>query len=195
MFYPLHFGQTVAHYSARHRLDPLLVQSMIRVESRYNPRARSSKGALGLMQLMPETARWVSNRDGEPLAAERDLYDPEVNIRLGTAYFRELVDEFGGRLVVALAAYNAGRGNVRKWLETSTWSGSPEDILSIPFPETRRYVERILATWGWYRRIYGSPSRGSYPTEEQARSGGCAASAGLFYLFKTLGAPEKESGT
>lgn len=161
LFYPLHFRQTVTHYAARHNLDPLLVQAIIRVESRYNPSARSSKGALGLMQLMPDTARWISGHTGESLADDRSLFDPDVNVRLGTAYLRELIDEYGGGLVPAMAAYNAGRGNVDKWIGTGVWDGRAESISSVPFPETRRYLQRVLATWAWYRRLYSAGSPGA----------------------------------
>lgn len=154
LIYPAHYSQTVNHFAARAQLDPFLVHALIRVESRYNPRARSAKGALGLMQLLPDTARWIADKNGLPLADENLLYDPEINIQLGTEYLRDLLGEFDGRLPVALAAYNAGRGNVRKWLDTGAWSGDPKDIAGVPFPETRNYLTRIYAAWNWYRRLY-----------------------------------------
>ncbi len=113
----------VQTYSDEYQLDPELVHALIRAESGYNSRAISSKGAMGLMQLMPGTAR--------ALAVE-DAFDPAANIAGGTRYLRMMLDEFEGRLEFALAGYNAGPKAVRQF------GGIP------PFPETRRYIEQIL---------------------------------------------------
>ena len=124
------------------------------VESRFNPSQNRSKGAIGLMQLMPETADWIAAKNGEPLVNIEDLFKPEVNIRLGVSYLKDLLQEFDGSLPTALAAYNAGRGNVRKWLEVKVWDGRPETLKNIPFPYTRSYLERIYADWDWYHKLY-----------------------------------------
>lgn len=110
-------------HARHHRLDPVVVQAMVRVESDYDPLALSHKGAMGLMQLMPETARSLE---------VADPYDPEENLRGGTLYLRRMLDRFGGNLALALAAYNAGPEAV------SRYRGLP------PFPETRSYVSRVL---------------------------------------------------
>lgn len=154
ILYPLHFADTIKFEADRNGLDPMLVQAMVRVESRFNPSAKSSKGAIGLMQLMPETADWIAAKNGEPLLNIEDLFKPEVNIRLGVSYLKDLLQEFDGSLPTALAAYNAGRGNVRKWLEVKVWDGRPETLKNIPFPETRSYLERIYADWDWYHKLY-----------------------------------------
>lgn len=155
LLYPVHYSAEVAHYAAVNNLDPLLVHAVIRVESGYNPRALSHKGARGLMQLMPETARWVASHDDTSNVFDESLlYDPEINVRLGTRYLRDLMDEFDGRLVVALAAYNAGRGNVSKWLSTQTWDGRVEGVDRIPFVETRNYIQRVFSSFEWYQRLY-----------------------------------------
>lgn len=113
----------IAEHSRRQRLDPELVRAVIRVESDYQPSARSHKGAMGLMQLMPATAHRL---------AVSDPWDPAENIRGGTLYLRRLLDEFGGQVELALAGYNAGPENVNRY------GGIP------PFEETRAYVERVL---------------------------------------------------
>jgi soluble lytic murein transglycosylase-like protein len=117
------WAPVIDYYARRHHVEPKLVRAMIQVESGYNPRALSHKGAMGLMQLMPETA--------QELAVE-DPYDPFENIRGGTTYLRRLLDRFRQRLELALAAYNAGPGAVDRH------SGIP------PYDETRDYVRRVL---------------------------------------------------
>ena len=116
-------GSLIDHYADSQRLDPLLVQAVIQVESSYRVGARSKKGAMGLMQLMPGTARSLS---------VQDPFDPAQNIRGGTAYLRSMLDRFDARLEWALAAYNAGPGAVEKH------HGVP------PYDETRAYVRRVL---------------------------------------------------
>jgi soluble lytic murein transglycosylase-like protein len=115
----------VADHSARHALDPDLVRAVIRVESGWNPRAVSRKGAMGLMQLMPATAAEYG---------VADPFDPDENIRAGVAYLRRLVDRFDGKMELALAAYNAGPGAVEKYRRTVP-----------PYRETRTYVKRLVS--------------------------------------------------
>jgi soluble lytic murein transglycosylase-like protein len=114
----------IMHYSAAQNLDPKLVRAVIQAESGYNRKALSNKGAMGLMQLMPETASLLN---------VRHPYDPDENLRGGTAYLRALIDRFAGRLELAVAAYNAGPGAVEKH------RGVP------PYQETREYVNRVLS--------------------------------------------------
>lgn len=156
LFYPLRYQEPVLRYAALHRLDPLLLMAVIKVESRFDPRARSHRGAIGLMQLMPETARWAAEQMRLPSFSVEHLEDPEVNVRIGAWYLALLRNQFGGDLVLALAAYNGGEGNVRRWLQERRWSGELETLDDIPFPETREYVRRVLVNYEWYRRLYGS---------------------------------------
>lgn len=156
--YPLRYWAEVEGFSRESGLDPLLVASVIRVESGFEPSARSSKGAVGLMQVMPDTGRWVAGQLGVPDAATLDLArlsDPGLNIRLGTWYLGYLVREFGGNIVAALAAYNAGKSNVEEWMSAQDWSPRPDQVGDIPFPETRDFVRKVLATRSWYGRLYG----------------------------------------
>ncbi|GAB6062749.1 lytic transglycosylase domain-containing protein [Deferrisoma palaeochoriense] len=128
--------EAVRRTAPRYGLDPLLVRAVIQVESGENPRAVSPKGAIGLMQLMPDTARELG---------VLDPYHPRDNVQGGTAYLARLVERYGGRLDLALAAYNAGPGAVDRY------GGVP------PYPETRRFVDRVLAL---YRAAKGVDSAG-----------------------------------
>jgi soluble lytic murein transglycosylase len=131
--------------AGRSGLDPALVAAVIAVESGGDAHARSGKGAVGLMQLMPATAREMAVRMREPEPTEDDLLTPTVNIRLGTAYLRRQIDLYEN-LSLALAAYNAGPGNVRRWLEATPADWPAERVLrEQAFPETLSYVRRVRA--------------------------------------------------
>ena len=133
-------------------LDPYLVCGVIFTESAFRPEARSSVGALGLMQLMPATGLEEAELLMIEGVTEEGLTEPALNIRLGCTYLKKLLDEFGTESV-ALAAYNAGPGRVRQWLKEY---GTKEDgsILYIPYPETSKYVGRVQSAKGMYARLY-----------------------------------------
>ncbi|MGE5571494.1 MAG: lytic transglycosylase domain-containing protein [Bacteroidota bacterium] len=152
--YPTPYKDIVTQYCAEHDVDPFLVTALMRVESRFKPHVVSEKGARGLMQVMPDTGRWVAEELGMDRFDPEMLHDPKVNLRIGTWYLASLEREFGGDRVLVLAAYNAGRGNVRKWLDTARWTGRIEEIDSIPFPETREYVKKVLRLYERYVRVY-----------------------------------------
>ena len=156
MLNPIHYADLTTVYSRRHDLDPFLVAAIMRVESRYQPDAVSSKGARGLMQLMPDTGRWAAGRLGIEGYSDDLLFDPEINIRIGAWYLRQLLNQFEGRLAVALAAYNGGPSNVEKWLSGGDWSGNIDDLEQIPFGETARYVDRVNRAYRLYLRAYRS---------------------------------------
>lgn len=153
-FYPLPYRDLVSSYAAARRLDPMLVAGVILSESGFRQEARSHKGAAGLMQLMPETAQWIAEQLDDRAFSLRDLNDPDKNIRFGTWYLSSLEMEFAGNEVLMLAAYNAGRGNVRAWMDKYGWDMNFSDISQIPFQETRCYVERVLRSKEAYRRLY-----------------------------------------
>lgn len=156
LFFPLHYQPLLERYGNEYQVDPLLLAAVIRAESKYHPRARSAAGALGLMQIVPETGAWAAEKLGLAGFAADKLFDPETNIRIGAWYLRDLFDEFHGNIVLALAAYNSGRGNVRGWLAAQKERQGSFTIENIPFPETRTYVRKVLRNYHWYKRIYNA---------------------------------------
>lgn len=155
-FYPIRYRAELVRESRRNGLDPYLVAAIVRTESGWRPSAVSTRGAIGLMQIMPETGRWVARQLGLEGFTEQWLFDPEMNLRIGCWYLAELKREFNDDQVIVLAAYNAGRGNVRQWLNSQRWDGQPENVGAIPFQETRTFVARVLAARTRFLWIYGS---------------------------------------
>ena len=149
MYYPIRYFDAIMKYSKQNGLDPYLMMGLIHQESFYNPLVRSPVGATGLMQLMPPTAKEIARR----IHSSSNVEDPEVNIRLGTNYFRQLVNLFGGAVPLAIASYNAGQGNVLRWRRAAPHRPMDEFLESIPFPETRNYVKRVTMLSASYRRI------------------------------------------
>jgi len=140
--------------SARHmRLDPFLVAGVVRVESRFQPQVVSRRGAVGLMQIMPSTAVWIQRQLGE--RGTPDLDDPAVNLRLGTWYLRYLNRRFDGNWVLTLAAYNGGPQTVERWLGQGTLKSVDTNRDTIPYPETRHFVQRVFLFRQLYRWMYG----------------------------------------
>lgn len=126
----------------RFKVDETLVLSVIDAESGYDKKAVSEKGAIGLMQLMPETAKYMADRIGMPIATD-DLLNEEINVALGTAYLAYLDSLFNEKTLV-IAAFNAGEGNVSNWLKEGIISENSPNTADIPFPETRRYTQKVL---------------------------------------------------
>ncbi|MCK4260379.1 MAG: lytic transglycosylase domain-containing protein [Halanaerobiales bacterium] len=154
ILYPLKYEELVFKYADFFDNDPYLVTAIMYRESKFNPNAVSPKGAIGLMQLMPETAKWIAeNLKVEDFKIE-DLYKPEVNIYFGNWYLTNLSQEFDGNLILILAAYNGGRGNVQKWLKNGDWTGDFDDIDEIPFTETERFVSNVLNLYQRYLQLY-----------------------------------------
>lgn len=154
-FYPIRYRDELVRESRRNGLDPYLVAAIVRTESGWRPSAVSARGAIGLMQIMPETGRWAAQQIGLDGFTEQWLFDPEVNLRIGCWYLAELKREFNDDQVIVLAAYNAGRGNVRQWLNSRRWDGQPENVADIPFQETRAFIARVLAARARLVWIYG----------------------------------------
>lgn len=151
--YPWPYREQIEARAAEFDVDPHLVAAVIRVESSFDPQARSGRGAVGLMQLMPETARWAAASLGLEYDADR-LADPEYSLHLGTWYLATLHREFDGRLPLVLAAYNGGHGKVLQWMEEEMWDGSWAKLYQIPFPETRQYVQRVTRDYYVYQFLY-----------------------------------------
>ncbi len=152
MYYPIKYEVAVRKYAERNGLDPYLVMGLILQESYYDPRARSRAGATGLMQLMAPTAKEIAQRLRIPFGAAR-LENPEVNIQLGTYHLKGLINLFGGNVYLAVASYNAGQGNVLRWRRAARNRPLDEFLESIPFPETRNYVKRVMMLRSRYARI------------------------------------------
>lgn len=152
--YPYDYQDTINFYADRYEVDRNLVASVILAESKFRQDATSVHGARGLMQIMPETASWIATQIEDDSFSVDKLYNVNMNIKYGTWYLSELQTEFEGNEVLALAAYNAGRGNVYEWMEKYHWDINFKDYTKIPFPETREYVKRVLENKKHYNRLY-----------------------------------------
>lgn len=154
LLFPLAYWEIIRREAEHHRLDPYLMAGLIRQESAFDEQARSRAGARGLMQLIPSTGRRVARHYGLRRVSVRRLYDPELNIRLGTLYFAQMVKRFG-KIEYALAAYNAGPTRVAQWLRQYPHLEIDEWIERIPLAETRFYVKAVIRNAAHYRRLYG----------------------------------------
>jgi soluble lytic murein transglycosylase len=152
---PLQYSSVIRNQAAAKHLDPALVAAVIYAETKFDPRT-SPAGAVGLMQLMPETATFLAKRSGATTFATSDLSTPVVNIAYGSYYLRYLLNEYHGDTVLALAAYNGGETNVDNWVRSAHADGQRFRVGDIPFPETRAYVQRVLTARGEYRKTYSS---------------------------------------
>ena len=152
--YPYPYQELVELYAKANGVDSALVASVIMNESRFQNDARSPRGAIGLMQIMPETAQWIAVQLGDDNFSLEKLREPETNIRYGVWYLAELQREFAGNNILALAAYNAGRGRVRDWIEEGDWPWTFHALDKIPYPETRSYVKNVLQNRIRYEKLY-----------------------------------------
>jgi len=146
LWYPLHYAAIVRGHATQENLDPALLAAVIEQESKFDPNARSSAGAVGLMQLTPQTAQGIAEYTGGSKFVLSDLYDPEINVRYGAWYLRHLLDKYRSEQL-ALAAYNAGQANVDRWRAQR---------VPIQFPETRDFVDRVERLERTYRHAYAS---------------------------------------
>ena len=155
--FPRPYWDALRRYSEENGLDPYLVASLIRQESEFNPGAISRANAYGLMQLLPRTGKDEAKKEGLHHFSTDSLLDPTMNIELGTHYFRQMIDHFGGQTEYALAAYNAGADRVEDWRASGNFRDVEEFVESIPFTETREYVQAIVRNTEVYKRVYGTP--------------------------------------
>ena len=153
IIFPLDYWPLIKKYSDLHKLDPYLIAALMAQESTFTAEIRSHANAYGLMQVIPSTGRRYARKLGIRFTTA-SLTNAETNVRIGTLYFKELMDRFGGAHF-ALASYNAGESRVVRWLKESPGLAQDEFIDSIPFAETQTYVKRILGTAEDYRRLYG----------------------------------------
>ncbi len=154
--YPIAYEEEVKQAAETFKVDPFLILAVVQNESNFRHQQISLKGAQGLMQLMPETAGWANEKSGLNADPEAYIRDPEANIMIGTWYLSYLLDKYHGNMWLASAAYNAGEGNVDRWLTDGIWDGSEEHIERIPFGETRHYVAKVHYFYHRYQTVYGA---------------------------------------
>lgn len=155
--YPIAYEDEIRKYAAQYDVDPLLVAAIIRVETNFQAGRESRKGAIGVMQLMPETATWAMEQlkmnNRWSLDELKNTADP--NILIGTWYLKSLHKQFNENWIAAIAAYNAGPGNVNKWIRNKVWDGSYDTAKQqIPYGETKLYVQRVIHYYDKYKKIY-----------------------------------------
>lgn len=158
IIFPLDYWPLIDKYSRQLGIDPYLLAALMAQESTFTADIRSSANARGLMQLMPSTARRYATKLGIKPFTTALLAQPDVNVRIGAQYFKELMDRFGGAHF-ALASYNAGENRVARWIDQTPGLPTDEFIDNIPFPETQNYVKRILGTADDYRHLYGGAAQ------------------------------------
>ena len=154
-FFPRDYDNYVKQVCDTYDIDHCLVMAIIREESNFDPNAQSVAGACGLMQLMPDTAMWVAEQ-AQMEISESDLFVPHHNINIGIWYIRWLIDEHYNENMMAavVAAYNAGHSTVDSWINNGTWNGSWESLETVPYQETKEYLNRVKRSWEMYKNIY-----------------------------------------
>lgn len=152
--YPLNYTMYISLYANKYSIDPYLVAAVIRTESKFDINATSSKNAAGLMQITEETGKWIAEQMKITDFNTKDLYNPEINIKMGCWYLDNLKQEFNGNMEVVLAAYNGGRGNVKNWLGNNDYSIDGQSLKYIPFKETDEYIKRVRANYNIYKYMY-----------------------------------------
>lgn len=150
--YPIAYQEYVSAAAEKYDVEPALIYAVIKTESDFNPIAQSRAGALGLMQIMPNTFDWLKSKTDEEIDVSA-LEDPEINIRYGTFLLSILLERYQIE-GVAICAYNAGIGTVDRWLSDSELSEDQQSLLRVPYPETDQYLERVLESRGMYRSLY-----------------------------------------
>ena len=143
----------IEKYATEYNVDPLLILSIIKAESNFKQNVVSHQNAIGLMQIMEDTAKELAEKE-EMEYTDETLFNPEVNIKLGTKYIAELLEKYNGNYELAVAAYNAGFGNVTKWIESGVLNEDGSNIEKIPFKETNNYVRKIIRNYKIYEKLY-----------------------------------------
>lgn len=152
--YKTDYSEYVYKYSKENNIDPLLTFAIIKAESNFNRNIKSTSGAIGLMQLMESTANERANEIGEDIIVKESLYNPEINIRIGVNYYSYLLKKYDGNILIACAAYNAGIGNVDKWISEGIINKDGSNIENIPYKETNNYVRKIVRDYKIYQQLY-----------------------------------------
>ncbi|HEY3373826.1 MAG TPA: lytic transglycosylase domain-containing protein [Candidatus Aquicultor sp.] len=152
VLYPLEYETSIMEASQKYSIDPYLVCGIIYVESKFNPSSESGAGAIGLMQIMPATGKWIANKQGKA-DAQITLDDPITSIDMGTWYFRYLSTKYNNEKL-ALAAYNSGYKNVDRWLKERGTGNIDDMVANIPFEETRAFIVRVKSAQKMYEKLY-----------------------------------------
>ncbi len=150
VYYPWPYQQVFLAAAGRYGLSPYLLAAVARSESRFDPSATSRRGAVGMMQVMPETGQYVTHTGSRK--ALPALRQPGASVEIGARYLRELVAEFSSE-AAAIAAYNGGQANVAQWIQQGIWKPG-EPLARIPYPETRDFVARVERACSWYAYLY-----------------------------------------
>ncbi|MBQ2887774.1 MAG: lytic transglycosylase domain-containing protein [Firmicutes bacterium] len=153
--YPTKYFPLISAEAEQAAIDPYLVCAVAKVESNMQTDALSSAGAVGLMQIMPETGAWLAERGGYDFVEEQ-LYQPQYNLRLGCDYLRYLLEYWQWDIYKAVASYNAGQSKVAAWLADGVWDGTAANLADIPFAETRDYVQRVIKAYREYTELYAN---------------------------------------
>lgn len=151
--YPIKYSEYVEKYAREYNIDKYMVYAIIKAESNFDEKAKSESNAIGLMQIMETTAIETASKM-ELEITEEDLFNPEINIKIGLNYFAYLVEQYNNNYALAIVAYNAGIGNVDKWIENGTIKPDGTDIENVPFKETNNYVRKILRDYKIYKELY-----------------------------------------
>lgn len=151
-FYPMKYSEHINQLSSEFNIDGAIIASVANVESNFDENALSNKGAIGIMQLMPSTAKWLAEKLNTGFSEDK-LYDGEYNLMLGSYYLSYLIDYFQDEKL-GICAYNAGQGNVSSWLKNEEYSKDGQSLDVIPFEETRNYCNKVFKNYNYYKNRY-----------------------------------------
>lgn len=152
--FPMPYYEEVEEYAHKNNLKITMVYSVIKTESGFRPNVVSHRGAIGLMQITEKTGQWIASQLDVKDYQAKTLTDPEINIQFGCWYISYLLDRFSGNNELALAAYNAGEGTIRKWIESGEIKWKGNEIKSLPYPETEKYLVRVNRIYFIYKTLY-----------------------------------------
>lgn len=156
-FYPMKYKNEINEFSEMFNIEGAVIASVANVESGFDENAKSNKGAIGIMQLMPSTAKWIVEKEGLEYNEEM-LYEGAYNLKVGSCYLSYLIVKFGD-VKTALCAYNAGPGNVQNWLLNEQYSKDGKTLYKIPFEETKKYLNKVLKNYNHYKIKYKSGAK------------------------------------
>ncbi len=151
--YPLKYSEYVEKYAEEYKIDKYMVYAIIKAESNFDSNAKSSRNAIGLMQIIESTAIETATKM-ELQVTEKDLFNPELNIRIGLKYFKSLLEKYDDNYNLAIIAYNAGIGNVDEWIKKGIINTECSNLENVPFKETNNYVRKILRDYEIYKELY-----------------------------------------